>query len=204
MGYYTRILSPSSRAVSVDELRIVLKQESLNAILQIEDGTEADWTSLVLKHESGPEIAVIERNPVGPETLGSAEIDEFLEEIGECQPASAVRWISEYLPTVKVIFAFQWLSGTNAKSGGDIVGSLMIGLQKLVGGVIQADGEGFSDDEQGDHILWQFSDRVKGPWRMAVRQDGKWVRFEMELGDRKHREAFLRGEIPSGVRIIEE
>ena len=125
-----------------------------------------------------------------------------MEEIAECKPVSAAKWLADYLPKVKTIYAFQWLSGTDVKDGRAIIGSLMIGLHKTVGGVIQADGEGFSDDEQGDSILWQFSDGVNGPWRMAILQDGRWVRFEMQLGNRKHREAFLRGEIPAGVKIL--
>jgi hypothetical protein len=34
---------------------------------------------------------------------------------------------------------------------------------------------------------------------MAVLGDGQWKEFEMNLGDRKQREAFLRGEVPSDL-----
>jgi hypothetical protein len=71
-------------------------------------------------------------------------------------------------------------------------------IQESAGGIVQADGEGFSNEE-GFHVLWQFSDGVKGPWWMAVLRDGEWITFQMQLGNRKHREAFLRGEIPAGV-----
>ena len=203
MGYYTRILSPLKRVVSVNKLQNSLKKQSLEASFAVETGTEDDWTALVLAHNAGPEIAAIERNPVGPDTLGAEEIDEFLEEIAECKPAYAATWLSNYLPKVKTIYAFQWLAGTDVKNGRCILGSVMIEMHRILGGVIQADGEGFSEDEQGDSILWQFSDGVKGTWRMAVLRDDKWVRFEMQLGNRKHREAFFRGEIPAGVKILE-
>jgi hypothetical protein len=39
--------------------------------------------------------------------------------------------------------------------------------------IIQADGEGFTN-EDGYHIVWQFSDSVSGPWNMGVLQDGVW------------------------------
>jgi hypothetical protein len=203
MGYYTRVLTPTARGVSVEELRAILKAEALKASLEVEDGPANDWTGLVLAHQSGPEIAVIDRSPVGPGTLGKEEIEEFLEEIADCKPLSAAKWLSDYLPKVNTVYAFQWLHGTKVENGWEILRSLMIGLHKSVGGVLQADGEGFSDDEQGDHILWQFSEDVKGPWRMAVLRNGKWVRFEMQLGNQKHRDAFLRGEIPAGVRVLE-
>lgn len=203
MGYYTRVLSPSTHVPSIDQLRGVLNANSFKASLSVEPGPDDDWTGLLLAHESGVEIAAIERNPVGPGTIGAEEIDEFLDEIAHCQPASAAQWLTKYLPTVKMIYAFQWLKGAQVDNGGELIGTLMIGIQKTCGGVIQSDGEGFTDDEEADHILWQFSENAKGPWRLAVLRDGKWVRFEMQLGNRKHREAFLCGEVPAGVKILE-
>ena len=77
MGYYTRVLTPTARGVSVEELRAILKAEALKASLEVEDGPANDWTGLVLGDQSGLEIAAIDRNPVGPGTLGKAEIEEF-------------------------------------------------------------------------------------------------------------------------------
>ena len=70
------------------------------------------------------------------------------------------------------------------------------------GAVIQADGEGFTNEE-GFHIVWQFSDSVSGPWNMGVLQDGTWHHFKMDLGDPGHREAFLNGEMPDGLTAIQ-
>jgi hypothetical protein len=38
---------------------------------------------------------------------------------------------------------------------------------------------------------------------MAVLRDGKWIRFQMDLGNRKHRKAFLAGKVPDGVTMGE-
>jgi hypothetical protein len=38
---------------------------------------------------------------------------------------------------------------------------------------------------------------------MGVLKDGEWVHFQMDLGNKKHRAAFLRGEVPEGVEIAE-
>jgi hypothetical protein len=35
---------------------------------------------------------------------------------------------------------------------------------------------------------------------MAVRQDDRWVAFQMDLGNREHRQAFVDGRVPHGVR----
>jgi hypothetical protein len=38
---------------------------------------------------------------------------------------------------------------------------------------------------------------------MSVLKDGQWVRFQMDLGNRKHRAAFFRGQVPAGVKMAE-
>ena len=37
---------------------------------------------------------------------------------------------------------------------------------------------------------------------MAVFQSGKWIAFEMDLGNQDQREAFLEGKVPTGARLI--
>lgn len=202
MGYYIRILSPSEKAPSVARMRAALADENLAATLTVETGTEDNWTQVILAHRDGPEIADIERNTASSNELVSEEIDEFLEEIADCKPASAAAWLAEYLPTVRTIYAFQLLSGTDVKSGWDILGKVKNSIFTQVGGILQADGEGFSDEE-GYHILWQFSNSVKGPWAMGVLKDGQWIHFPMDLGNKKHRAAFLQGEVPDGVKFAE-
>ena len=82
--------------------------------------------------------------------------------------------------------------------GWEILGSAKEAVLSSVGGVVQADNEGFSNEE-GYHILWQFSDDVSGEWWMAVLNDGQWQKFKMDLGNPAHRAAFTAGEIPMGV-----
>jgi hypothetical protein len=129
--------------------------------LPVETGADDDWTQVVLAHKNGPETADIERNAASSNDLVAGEIEEFLEEIKDCKPASAATWLTEYLPTVRTIYAFQLLSGTDEKNGWDILGKVKDSIFTQVGGILQADGEGFSDEE-GYHILWQFANSVKG------------------------------------------
>jgi hypothetical protein len=92
------------------------------------------------------------------------------------------------------------LSGTDHKNGWEILGAVKDRIWSFAPSIMQADREGFSN-EDGYHILWQFSESVDGAWWMGVLRDNKWVHFQMDLGDRKHREAFFRGEIPDGVTV---
>ena len=65
---------------------------------------------------------------------------------------------------------------------------------------MQADREGFSN-EDGYHILWQFSESAKGDWWMGVLRDGSWTHFQMDLGNLKQRESFFQGLVPDGAKL---
>ena len=194
MPYYIRMLSPNTATVPLD----TLISDTPGGEITLEAGTNSNWEQLILRHPGGVEIALIERNPVNDHSLGGEEISEFLEQIEESKPDSAATWLAEYLKRVRVIYAFQVLSGTEQGDGWEIVGKLKGALWNRLGGIFQADGEGFSN-EDGYHILWQFSEKVTGPWAMGVLKNGAWVHFEMELGDKKQRQAFLKGEVPEGA-----
>lgn len=157
------------------------------------------WEQLVLSHKSGQEIAIVEKNPVVEGQLGADELQEFIDEVPDCKPESAATWLQHYLPTVKVIYAFQLLNGTDVEDGWTPLRRLYDAVWEHAGGILQSDGEGFSDEE-GYTILWQFSDRVTGTWNMGVIKDGRWLHFAMDLGNEQHRKAFLSGEVPDGAK----
>ncbi|SFH17008.1 hypothetical protein SAMN03159447_07030 [Variovorax sp. NFACC27] len=196
MPYYIRVLAVSDRIISASELAHSLKTSTLT----VEAGTDEQWDQLLLAHENGQEIAVIERNPVSKGSMAAEEIEEFIDELQEAQPASGSRWLVDYLPRVKTIYAFQVLSGADEADGWSKLGSVKALLWNKLGGIFQADSEGFSN-EDGYHIVWQFSERASGPWWMGLFIDGKWMYFEMDLANRQQREQFLRGELPAGVKL---
>jgi hypothetical protein len=199
VGYYVRVLGIRDNPVSVDDLRSAVIGEGLDAEFEIDSGTGDAWSQLIIKAPGGGPIAVLERNLVVPGELAEEEIQEFIEEMENARPHSAARWLAAYLPRVKVIYAFQILSSIHQGDGWSILGAVRSALWSVCGGVVQADAEGFSN-EDGYHILWQFSEDVSGPWFMAVlNADGSWSAFQMELGDPAHREAFLAGRMPEGA-----
>ena len=202
MGYYIRVLAEKADFLSLSQLEAALRREVRGVRIQIEGGTPERWEQLVLAHDDGTEIALIERNPVLKGELGAEELQEFIDEVAHEKPASAARWLQKYLPRVKVIYAFQLLSGADKEPGWAAVWAVEGHVWSSLGGIFQADGEGFSNRE-GFHILWQFSDHVKGPWKMAVLNwRGKWQRFQMELSDEEQRKAFLEGRVPPGCKRL--
>jgi len=100
-----------------------------------------------------------------------------------------------------VIYAFQLLDGTDVQDGWSVLGRVTDSIRNAAGGIIQADGEGFSN-EAGATILWQFSDSVTGEWTVGVLSPSQeWKHYRMDLGNPTHREAFYSGEVPEGVEV---
>ncbi len=195
MGYYVRVLTLSPKKVPLAMLRKALDRPELatNAVLNSDSD---DWTNITLEGGDDHTIAAIEFNPVVTGELGEEEIDEFLESIAQHRPKSAVKWLESVLPKIKAIYAFQVLSGAHALKGGwESIRLLMECISEEGLGIMQRDGEGFSNLE-GSHILWQFSEDASGQRRMAVLRNGTWTSFIMELGNAAQREAFLNGEVP--------
>lgn len=198
MGYYLRVLGKNKEPISFATLQEVAHPAVLD--LQKNDGEE--WEQLILRHPSGKEIALIERNLVTEGSLGEEELQEFTSEVLEYKPASAAKWLHQYLPTVRVIYAFQILSGTEVEDGWGAVHSLQNSIWHSADGILQSDGEGFTN-EDGYTILWQFSDTVSGPWYVAVLTgDSQWSKFQMSLGNKAHRKAFWQGQVPAGVKVL--
>ncbi|UWZ82688.1 hypothetical protein [Occallatibacter riparius] len=202
MGYYTRVLSKLDDYPSFDDLNQFIRSEHPSCKLVIEEGTEDEWDSLLLSTDDDVEIAVLERNPVADGSIGQDEIADFIEDTQDSKPESGVLWLHEFLVEVKTVYAFQHLQGADSVEGSAALHALRSHLWERGESIIQADQEGFTN-EDGYHIVWQFSDTVSGPWNMAVLQDGTWHHFKMDLGDPDQREAFLNGEVPPDAATVQ-
>jgi hypothetical protein len=201
--YYTRVLSKDAEFPSFDELADFISSSHPDYKLTVEEGTEEEWESLLLSGNDEVEVAVLERNPVANGSIGQDEIAEFIEETHDCKPETGVEWLHEFLLEVKTVYAFQHLQGSETVDGGNALHALRSHLWERGDSILQADNEGFTNEE-GFHVVWQFSDSVSGPWNMGVLQDGTWHHFKMDLGDPDHREAFLNGEMPGDLSAIRQ
>jgi hypothetical protein len=202
MAYYTRVLSKNEEFPTFEELSELIQANHPDFQLAVEEGTEEEWETLLLAGNDEVEVALIERNPVYDGSVGQDEIADFLEDLQDCKPESGVHWLEEYLDEVKTIYAIQHLQGADTEEGGNALHGLRSALWERGDAILQADNEGFTNEE-GFHIVWQFSDSVSGPWNMGVLQDGTWNHFKMDLGDPDHRAAFMDGEVPDDLSIIQ-
>lgn len=201
MAYTTRVLSKDEAFPSFEELAEWISAEHPGYKLNVEEGTEEEWETLLLSSDDEVEVALLERNPVYDGSIGQDEIADFVEDLRECKPESGVEWLTEYLEEVKTVFVFRHLQGAETEEGSNALHALRSALWERGDAIIQADAEGFTNEE-GYHIVWQFSDSVSGPWNMGVMQDGTWHHFKIDLGDPDHREAFLNGEVPEDLTVI--
>jgi hypothetical protein len=201
VGYHTRVLSKDEDFPGFDELAHWISAQHPEFKLSVEEGTEEEWESLLLSGWDQVEIAVIERNPVGDGSVGQDEIADFLEDLQGAKPRSGAQWLEDYLESVRIIYAFEHLQGADTVEGSNALHALRSYLWERGDAIIQADDEGFTNEE-GYHIVWQFSDSVSGPWKMGVLQDGVWQHFTMDLGDPDHRTAFLKGTVPGDLSAI--
>src|SRR5688572_19050918 len=157
MGYFLRVLGTSDPDIHLDELMAALKSEGLDAKLAMLENERADkWTLIEVNNTNLELLAQIERNVVKPGELGYEELEEFKEEIKDCKPQSAAKWLSDYLESIKVIYAIQLDRTALEDENFPIVTAIRTAIWNNTGGILQSDGEGFTN-EDGYLILWQFA-----------------------------------------------
>lgn len=207
MGYYVRLLTPSTKRLGLPALRAALEEaERPDITLAPEDADddEESWIGFLAYSEAGEPICFVTRDVVGEGDLASGELEDFAEELAEVLPKSGAAWVKEYLGTVKVIYAAQFMSGAFTVSGAGVPGLLLSLMQAQVGGIMQADGEGFSNEE-GALVVCQFADDTERAWTAAVWDDtaNAWRTFQLELENPAHRTAFEEGRVPDGVELLD-
>lgn len=198
MSYYIRILGTQDPDIHLDELIAAVQAENLQIkIRKLENETPDKWTTIEVANADGEEVAIFERIPVTGGELGNDELDELREDIEGFQPASAVEWLQEFFDRVQVIYAIQLLDAALTEENYPIIDIIRTLIWNRTGGIFQADLEGYSN-EDGYHILWQFSDEAEGDWNCAVLNEaGEWETFLMDLGDTEQRQEFKAGKVPT-------
>ena len=106
MGDYLRLLTINDRDIPL----ATLQRPVPNVAIWSVDHPGILGNYLAIGSEQGVlqnVWATIERNPVGPNTLGAEEVAEFIDSLEAGGPSSAVRWLSEYLETIRAIYAIR-------------------------------------------------------------------------------------------------
>ncbi|MGE3819454.1 MAG: hypothetical protein AB7I30_08465 [Isosphaeraceae bacterium] len=198
MGDYLRLLTVSDREIPLVTIR---RAAHAGAVWSVDHpGMLGNYLAI------GPEInviqnvwATIERNPVGPNTLGAEEVADFLDRLDAGGPPAASRWLADYLESVRAIYAIRIYPEAigNDQSAIDTVDAVRNALREVVGGIGQWDGQGFTNES--DHLIWcNPDDNPQGTTTAALLDEstGEWLPFEINLSDPEELSAFIRGEQP--------
>lgn len=202
MGDYLRLLTASDREIPLATLQ---RAANIGAVWSV-DHPEMLGNYLAI----GPDLndsqnvwATIERNPVGLNTLGAEEVAEFIDSLESGGPPAAVRWLSDYLETVRAIYAIRVYPESTCKYPDAIEAIIAIrtALRTAVGGVGQWDGQGFTNED--DRLIWcNQSANPQGLVRAALLDEstGEWIPCELNLSHPDQLTAFVRGDIHRSAR----
>jgi hypothetical protein len=202
MGDYLRLLTVNDRDIPLATLQRSVPNVAIWSVDH--PGVLGNYLAI------GPELGVlqnvwatVERNPVAPNTLGAEEVAEFIDSLDAGGPPSAVRWLADYLETIRAIYAIRIypeaiVGKTEAE---DAVYAVRSALRAAVGGIGQWDGHGFTNED--DRLIWCDPRMVlKGKTEAAIQDEssGEWIPFELNLDDAEELSSFLRGEVPKRFR----
>ncbi|HEV3121924.1 MAG TPA: hypothetical protein VGY53_08485 [Isosphaeraceae bacterium] len=201
MGDYLRLLTTDDRDIPLADLQ---RAASAGSVWTVDHpGTLGNYLAV------GPQLgdiqnvwATVERNPVGPNTLGAEEVADFIDRLESGGPPSAVRWLSDYLENTRAIYAIRIYPDSMGDNSDalDAVDAVRSGLREAVGGIGQWDGQGFTNEE--DRLIWcDLQNHPVGRKAAALLDEstGKWIPFELNLDDPDELAAFIRGEVHRGA-----
>src|SRR5262249_36620572 len=196
MGDYPRLLTVNDRDIPLATLQRTVPNVAIWSVDH--PGTLGNYLAI------GPELnalsdvwATIERNPLGPNTLGAEEVAEFIDSLESGGPPSAVRWLSDYLETIRAIYAIRIYPEAIVNHAEAAIYAVGSALRDAVGGIGQWDGQGFTNED--DRLIWcDPRMTLKGKKEAALLNEstGEWIPLELNLEDPEELVQFLRGELP--------
>jgi hypothetical protein len=202
MGDYLRLLTTSDREIPLATLQ---RAASIGAVWSVDHpGMVGNYLAIGPDPNDAQNVwATIERNPVGLDTLGAEEVAEFIDSLESGGPPAAVRWLSDYLETVRAIYAIRVYPEPMSKYPDAIEAIIAIrtALRAAVGGVGQWDGQGFTNED--DRLIWcNQSTNPQGSVHAALLDEstGEWIPCELNLSHPEQLSAFVRGEVHRSAR----
>jgi hypothetical protein len=161
-------------------------------------GTDDLWEKIEIYDAHDILLATLEYAPVNPAGSGAATLRDLDQTIQNRYPVNARQWLKNYFALVKVVYTFNLFPDSMNKNSWLILGGIQNFLKDSLGGIIQADNEGFYN-EAGLYILWQMYEGATGNVTAASLDDkGKWVpySYSLKLDDKKSVDLFKQGIAP--------
>lgn len=197
MDDYLRIMTVSDREIPLIDLQKAARHGAVWSL----DLPDSSGNYLVV----GPEVgdastvwATIERNPVGPGTLGAEEVAEFLDTIELGGPPSACRWLEDFLESVRAIYAIRIYPDRMKESplAFESVYEVRTTVHKIVGGIGRWGDIGYTNEH--DRLIWCHRSRnLQGMTAAAILDEvtGRWIDIIVDLDDDREFKAFVNGDV---------
>lgn len=202
MGDYLRLLTVSDRGIPLASLQ---RAATIGAVWSVDHpGMLGNYLALGPDPQNLQSVwATVERNPVGPNTLGAEEVAEFIDGLEAGGPPAAVRWLTDFLEAVRAIYAIRVYPEAirNAPDAIEAIAAVLAALRQTVGGVGQWDDHGFTNED--DRLIWCTpASKLTGPVHVALLDEstGAWLPYELNFARPQQRAAFLHGALHRELR----
>lgn len=197
MDDYLRIMTISDREIPLIELQ----KAARHGAVWSRDLPTSEGNYLLVgpqAHADNHVWATIERNPVGPGTLGAEEVADFLDSLDQGGPPAAARWLTDYLESVRAIYAIRIYPDAlkDDPQAFETVYEVRTALHRIVGGIGRWGDLGYTNEF--DRMIWCRHERnMHGLTAAAVldEQSGRWIDTEVNLDNDREFQAFVNGEL---------
>ena len=200
MGDYLRLLTVNDRDIPLATLQRAVPSVAIWSVDH--PGVLGNYLAI------GPELGLTAERlgddraePRRTQYLGAEEVAEFIDSLDSGGPPSAVRWLNDYLETIRAIYAIRIYPESIAghPEAEDAVYAVRAALREAVGGIGQWDGHGFTN--QDDRLIWcDPSMDLKGITEAAIFDEstGEWVPLSSTSKTPKNCRASSAVRFPSG------
>ena len=150
MGYYLRAFCTSA---DLPPLGRVLEWAAAQGVsLALESSSpgalgSAGWREAELRYKPGRQPLVVDVGRAGEDGLVAEEVEEFIELLTGVEESAEKRKVLAHLRASRAVVGAQLLSDVDDE-GYDAVGVFLGFFVEHCGGMVQADGEGFYEDDR--------------------------------------------------------
>ena len=202
MDDYLRIMTVTDRDIPLIDLQKAARHGAIWSM----DLPSNDGNYLLVgpvANQAGEIWATIERNLVGPGTLGAEEVAEFMDTLDQGGPPAAGRWLTDYLESVRAIYAIRIYPDAmkDDPKAFETIYEVRTALHKIIGGIGRWGDLGYTNDQ--DRLIWCRRDRNVTGMTVASMLDefaGRWIEIQVNLDDPTEFSAFQNGEILSVMK----
>ena len=200
--------------ISVDQIAGWLQTAFIDGEIESdEEDYPGSWPSLTLFLDNGEPVVEIEKYRVADQAFQDAIQDTvraLLDDKAPVKPASAVKWLCQFMTRVKVLYEFRPMQAVKTEEGWQIFNEVWTNLHKQLPGIVHLEDEGFTN-EDGAQITWEYPDEGgehadaaltasenTGELKVAVLNPAgqEWIEYTLSLANQEQRLQFMAGKAP--------